>query len=189
MCSVRYFCPTLTKCGVSRQIFVRFPTSNYTKIRQFGVALIHADRWKGRHGEANGCFSRLMPTRLTTNTQAVLNAVRLALVSFSLAAGDMLNAQTRRPSCLSLRAQHFSAFNLGDQTNMNYINAAYSTHGGEERCMEGFGGKTWGKEPLATPRRRWKNIKMNLQEKGWEGPWTVLTWLRTGTSGELLWTW
>ena len=79
-----------------------------------------------------------------------------------------LKAQTRRPSYLSLRAVHFSAFNLGNQTNMNEINAAYSTHGGEEWYMEGFGGKHEGKRPLARPRRRWKNIKMNLQEKGWE---------------------
>jgi hypothetical protein len=36
--------------------------------------------------------------------------------------------------------------------------------GGEERCMQGFGGQTFGK-PLGRPRRRWEdNIKMDLQE-------------------------
>ena len=37
--------------------------------------------------------------------------------------------------------------------------------GGEERCIQGFGGKPEGKRPLGRPRRRWEdNIKMYLQE-------------------------
>ena len=33
------------------------------------------------------------------------------------------------------------------------------------------------------PKRRWEgNIKMGLQEVGWE-PWTGLIWLSTGTGG------
>ena len=36
---------------------------------------------------------------------------------------------------------------------------------GEKRCMQVFGGKTWGKESLGRPRCRWEdNIKMDLQE-------------------------
>jgi hypothetical protein len=32
-------------------------------------------------------------------------------------------------------------------------------------CVQGFGGKTWRKEPLGRPRRRWEdNIKMNFQD-------------------------
>jgi hypothetical protein len=38
-------------------------------------------------------------------------------------------------------------------------------YGVEEECVEGFVGR-----PLARPRRRWKdNIKIGLQEMGWEG--------------------
>jgi len=45
-----------------------------------------------------------------------------------------------------------------------------STYGGEQRCMQGFGGKPEGKRPLGRPRRRWEdNIKMDLQEVGCGG--------------------
>jgi hypothetical protein len=46
---------------------------------------------------------------------------------------------------------------------------AYSTYGGEERCMRGFGGIPEGMSPLGRHRLRWEdNIKMDLQEVGWE---------------------
>jgi hypothetical protein len=46
-------------------------------------------------------------------------------------------------------------------------------------------GKPDGKRPLGRPRRRWEvNIKMYLQEVGWEA-WTGLIWLRTGIGGGL----
>jgi hypothetical protein len=35
---------------------------------------------------------------------------------------------------------------------------------GEETCILGFGGKLEGKRPLGRPRRRWEDIKMDLQE-------------------------
>jgi hypothetical protein len=55
-----------------------------------------------------------------------------------------------------------------------------------ERCIQFFGGETWGKEPLGRPRRRWEDsIKMDLQEVGW-GTLTGLIWLRIGTGGGLL---
>ena len=58
---------------------------------------------------------------------------------------------------------------------------AYSTYGGEEKHIKGFGGETWGNKPVEKPRHRWKgNIKMDLQEVGW-GARTGLIWLRTGT--------
>ena len=45
-----------------------------------------------------------------------------------------------------------------------------SMYGREERRIEGFGGETWGKEPLGRPRRRWEdNIKMDIQEVGFGG--------------------
>jgi len=46
--------------------------------------------------------------------------------------------------------------------------------------------KPEGKRPLGRPRRRWEvNIKLNLQEVGWEA-WTGLVWLRIGTGGGYL---
>jgi hypothetical protein len=39
------------------------------------------------------------------------------------------------------------------------------------------------KKTLGRPRHRWEdNIKMGLQEVGWEA-WTGLIWLRIGTRG------
>jgi hypothetical protein len=50
----------------------------------------------------------------------------------------------------------------------NEMSAAYGMYGGEKRCIQGFGGETCGKEPLARPGCRWEdNIKMDLQEIGW----------------------
>ena len=47
--------------------------------------------------------------------------------------------------------------------------------GGGERCAQGSGGETRGKEPLGRPRRRWEdNIKMDLQEVGGGGGWMEL---------------
>jgi hypothetical protein len=44
-------------------------------------------------------------------------------------------------------------------------------------------GKAEGKKPLGRPRRRWEdNIKMDIQEVGWE-TWTGFMWLWTGTGG------
>jgi len=38
---------------------------------------------------------------------------------------------------------------------------------GDERCAQGSGGETWGKETVGETRRRWEdNIKMDLQEVG-----------------------
>jgi hypothetical protein len=48
------------------------------------------------------------------------------------------------------------------------------TYGGKERCIEGFGRDTCGKEPLGRPRRKWEdNIQMDFQELEWEG----MTWI------------
>jgi hypothetical protein len=39
------------------------------------------------------------------------------------------------------------------------------THGGEERCLEGFGWEARKKRLLGRPRRRWEdNIKLGLRE-------------------------
>jgi hypothetical protein len=45
---------------------------------------------------------------------------------------------------------------------------ACSMYRGEERCIQGFGVKTWGRRTLGRSRRRWEdNIKMDLREVGW----------------------
>jgi hypothetical protein len=47
-------------------------------------------------------------------------------------------------------------------------------------------GRPEGTRPLGRPTRRWEdNIKMDLQDVGWEA-WTGLSWLRIGTGGGLL---
>jgi len=43
-------------------------------------------------------------------------------------------------------------------------------YGGEERHIQDFGGEPEEKRPLGRARRRWEdNIKMDLQDVGWEG--------------------
>ena len=50
------------------------------------------------------------------------------------------------------------------------MGGACSAYGGGERCVQDFGGETWGKEPLGRPRRRWEdNIKIDLQVVGCGG--------------------
>jgi len=50
------------------------------------------------------------------------------------------------------------------------MGGACSTYGGEERRIQGFGGKPEGKRPLGRPRRRWENnIKMDFQDLGCGG--------------------
>ena len=47
------------------------------------------------------------------------------------------------------------------------LGGACGAYGGEERCAQGSGGETGGKEPLGRPRHRWEDyIKMVLQEVG-----------------------
>jgi hypothetical protein len=52
----------------------------------------------------------------------------------------------------------------------NNIGGACSTNREEERYIQGFGGKTWGKETTSRPRSRLEdNIKMDPQEVGCGG--------------------
>ena len=75
----------------------------------------------------------------------------------------------------------------GDKIEKNELGGACSTYGGE--VYIGFWGrKPEGKRPLGRPRRRWEdrcrwedNIKMNLQEVGYEGQdWLELARDRDG---------
>jgi hypothetical protein len=52
----------------------------------------------------------------------------------------------------------------------NEMGGACSAYGGEERCVQDFGGEPEGKRPLGIPRHRWEdNIKMDLKEVGCGG--------------------
>jgi len=45
------------------------------------------------------------------------------------------------------------------------MGGACSAYGGEDRCIQGFGGKPEGKKSHGSPRRRWEdNIMLDLQE-------------------------
>jgi hypothetical protein len=64
---------------------------------------------------------------------------------------------------------------------------ACSTNGAKRNAYRILVGKPEEKRPLERPRhRRVDNVKMDLREDG--VVWTGLIWLRTGTSGGLLWT-
>jgi hypothetical protein len=60
-----------------------------------------------------------------------------------------------------------------------------NTHGEEEECMQGFGGKPRGKRPLGRPRRSWEDNIKNLEEQSGV-VWTEFIWFRIGTIGGLL---
>jgi hypothetical protein len=45
-------------------------------------------------------------------------------------------------------------------------------------------GRHKGKRPLGRPRRRWENIKMDIQEIAWA--WSELIWLSIRTNGGIL---
>jgi len=51
------------------------------------------------------------------------------------------------------------------KTEKEQMYGVCSTYGGEQRCVQGFGGKPEVKRPLGRPRhRREDNIKMGFQE-------------------------
>jgi len=53
------------------------------------------------------------------------------------------------------------------------VGKAGGRHRGQERHIKGFGGETWRKEKIVRPRRRREdNIKVNIQEIGYEVEWT-----------------
>jgi hypothetical protein len=48
------------------------------------------------------------------------------------------------------------------------MSEAYGTYGGEERCIQGFGGKAVINRPSGRSRCGWEdNINIDLQEVGW----------------------
>jgi hypothetical protein len=72
---------------------------------------------------------------------------------------------------------------LSDHIKKNEMGEHVASMAGEDRCLQGFGGKPEGKKPLGRPTHRWEgNIETDLQEIGW-GAWTGLIWYRTGSGG------
>ena len=66
----------------------------------------------------------------------------------------------------------YSSPNIVRETKLRGMRCAGNVAriGGEERCIQGFGGEPEGKRALGRPRRRWEdNIKMDLQEVGCGG--------------------
>jgi hypothetical protein len=65
------------------------------------------------------------------------------------------------------------------------MSSVCGTLGEEEKCIESFGGETWGSRPLGRTRHRWQDsMKMDIREiRGDCGG--LFVWLRTGTSGGL----
>jgi len=75
---------------------------------------------------------------------------------------------------------------LGDKIKKNEMGTMY---GGEERHIQGFGGKPEGKRQLGRPRHRWDvNSNMDIQKVEC-GVWTGSSWLRIGTGGGHLRMW
>jgi hypothetical protein len=59
-------------------------------------------------------------------------------------------------------------------------------HGGEEKCIQGFGGETEGKRPYERPRYRWEdNMKIDLKKEAGMA-WNGCVWHRVVTDGRLL---
>jgi hypothetical protein len=52
----RYIWPISTKSGVNRQISIKPPISNLTRIRPMQAAVIYVDRWTDSHDEGSRLF-------------------------------------------------------------------------------------------------------------------------------------
>ena len=74
----------------------------------------------------------------------------------------------------------------GHKIDTNEKGGTCIKYGGQERCIQGFGGENYGKRPLGRPTRIWEdNTEINIHKVG-SGTWNGLIWLRTGIGGVLL---
>jgi hypothetical protein len=68
----------------------------------------------------------------------------------------------------------------------NGAGGEHGKYGGKERCMQCLVGKPKEKRPLGQPMHRWEDyIKLNFKKQD-RRAWTVVTWIRIGTSGRVL---
>ena len=58
--------------------------------------------------------------------------------------------------------------------------------GEKDRCIQGFGGETRGRDHLKDPSVDGRIIIKQISDK-WDGGWTESIWLRTNREGGLLW--
>ena len=88
-----------------------------------------------------------------------------------------------RPTEAALWSVLTTKYYSGDQIK-NEMGAECSRYGRLERCIQSFGGETWGKtdrlEDLSLDSRI---ILKRICQKWDEGAWAGLIWLRTGTGG------
>jgi hypothetical protein len=60
-------------------------------------------------------------------------------------------------------------YNSNNQVREDEVDRAYISHGREEECIQGCGGKDRRKEPLGRPRSRLEdNIEINLRDIEWD---------------------
>jgi len=65
---------------------------------------------------------------------------------------------------------HLVKYDSGDQIKDDEKWDGCNTHGGEEKCTQGFwSGKFKQKGPLRRSRRPWGNINIDLRRTGWSG--------------------
>ena len=82
---------------------------------------------------------------------------------------DKGTGEWRKLHTEELNDLHSSLHCLGNEIE-NEVGGACSMYGGQQRCIQGFGGKPKGKRPIGRSRHRWENnIKKVLQEVECEG--------------------
>ena len=73
-----------------------------------------------------------------------------------------MEKNTLRGPLWSVLSNYYSGEQIKTETG-----GGCSSYGKDDKCIQDFGGETWGKEPFGRPRHRWEDsIKMNLQEVG-----------------------
>jgi len=82
---------------------------------------------------------------------------------------------------LCTRRQTYS----GHKIDANKKGGTCREYGGQQKCIQGFGGENYGKRPFERPTRIWENTEINIHKVG-SGTWNGLIWLRTGICGVLL---
>jgi len=73
---------------------------------------------------------------------------------------------------------------VGEKTEKNKVVGPYSAYGGEEKCIQGFGGENLReRDHLGDPGVDGRIILRLIFRKWDVGVWTGSSWLRLGTGG------